>query len=629
MTKFTLRTKLLIFSIIVALIPLGIAGWNMITITQDELKSAANEELSSTALQIANEIDNFYLNTWATPMLLIRDAVDDEQLQNNQKLSILSLGVEKVVDIVSIQLVVENIPRPFLIRQRAFAESLGELGIDPVELLSLSWEEVSVLLGNNESFIGDLHYLKAVDAWMLTMIVPLEKEIMGDKSVLAARIDLSRLKKEIESHPFTKTSLITLIQNDGRRIFDPERASLAHLQLVEQAMEHLTSDVKVAGVHHYTRPSGERMLGAYAFPFYLGWGVIVEKSEKTAYLAVSKMTRSLLFWALVGFAAAAIAAIVVSYSLTKPLQRLTRAANKLSSGDFSVSIEGRERKDEIGALSQAFIKMVADLQHYIHELTETTKLKERAESELRFGRDIQQSFIPKEFRETNEFEFWGMCEPAREVGGDFLDYIVFDEYRYGFVIGDVSGKGVPAALFVSMCRILFRMLSSDLKAPDVVMEQFNDKILEFDPSCNMFITLFYGIYDIRTGKFLYSTAGHNMPFVRFAGGKSGNGGFEMLPPIQKTMVAGMIDGIEFESAEIQLSPGDMLFMYTDGMTEAMNHQEEQFGEERLCSLLEDKRDLPAKKICQEVVKEVIDYQENQPQFDDMTVMMLKVRELAK
>ncbi len=629
MSRFSLRTKLLIFSIIVALIPLGIAGWNMITITQDELKSAANEQLSSTALQIAKEIDNFYMNTWAAPMLLIRDAVDDEQLAISQKLSILSLGVEEVVDIVSIQLAVENIPQPFLIRQRNFTDSLMVMGLDPVELLALNWNQVSALMSEDAVFIGDLQYVEAADVWLLTMIVPLRKGIMGNRSVLVARIDLRRLKETIENHPFTKTNWITLIRKDGRKIFDPAQPSLADLQLVESAMEHLQSDIKVAGVHHYARPSGERMLGAYAFPLYLAWGVIVEKDEAAAYLAVTKMTKSLIIWALLGFAAAALAAIVVSYSLTKPLKRLTQAANKLSGGDFSVTIAGEERKDEIGTLSSAFIKMVADLQHYITELTETTKQKERAESELRLGRDIQQSFIPKIFNDNDRLEFWGICEPARDVGGDFLDYVVFDDDRFGFVIGDVSGKGVPAALFMSMCRILFRMLSADLRPPDQVMYEFNEKLLEFEPSGSMFITIFYGIYDCRTGVLNYSTAGHNMPLARIALHKNGDGGFQLIPAIQKTMVAGMIDGIEFESAELKLSPGDIMFMYTDGMTEAENPQGEQFGEDRLCELLEEKGGLSAEEMCRGMVKEVIDFQEDQPQFDDMTVLILKVKEGEK
>jgi sigma-B regulation protein RsbU (phosphoserine phosphatase) len=337
------------------------------------------------------------------------------------------------------------------------------------------------------------------------------------------------------------------------------------------------------------------------------------------------MSNSLILWAFFGVVVATIAAILIAISLTKPLLRLTKAASIVSSGDFSVKIEGHGRSDEIGTLSTAFIKMVGDLNHYINELTETTKLKERAESELRLGRDIQQNFIPKEFPQLDTIEFWGMCEPARLVGGDFIDYITINEHKYGFVVGDVSGKGVPAALFLSMCRTLFRTICVQIESPEKVLEEFNNKIIELDPSGNMFITLLYCIFDWETGKMYFSTAGHNMPFIRLAKKSREQASFEMLPPI-KTMVAGMIEDISFELVEIALSRGDILVLYTDGMTEAMNDKGEMFGEAKLIELLNNKYHLSAKQICEETVMEVKDFQIGMEQFDDMTMFVLKLKE---
>ena len=607
------------------MIPLGIAGWNMVSITQDEFKSTANDEINSTAIQIAKEIDNFALNTWAAPLILIKDAIDSKGLPPDQKLLMLQLGIEDVADILSLQLAVEDINQPFLAARNDFQNLLIKAGLDPGEILLLSQDQIDSLKQTGKVYIGNLVYIEEVDTWLLTMIIPLENKILGSSASLTARIDLSQLRHVIEEHPFTINNQITLIEDNGHKIFDSGRKNLSDLNLVQEALNIMQSDVKAAGMHHYTRPTGEKVLGAYAFPMQIGWVVLVEKPEEIAYFAVRKMIGNLQIWILVGFIIAIVAATIVSLSLTRPLKKLTKAAGELAHGDFSIKLEGGKRKDEIGALSTAFMKMVTDLQHYINELTETTKQKERAESELKLARDIQQSFIPKEFPATNGIEFWGKCDPAREVGGDFLDFMKLDDTHYGFVIGDVSGKGVPAALFMSMCRTLFRMISAHQKSPEKVLEQFNDKIIEFDPSCNFFITVFYGIYETTTGKFLYSSAGHNMPYLRISDGHNG-GSIEMLPRM-KTMVAGMMDNLSFESAELIMNPGDLLYLYTDGMTEAMDVKDEEFGEMRLGELVNSKYTESAKDICQDTILEVQNYQEGRPQFDDMTVFVLKVNEI--
>ena len=627
MAAMTLRNKLIIFSIIVAMIPLGIAGWNMITITQEEFKSTANDEINSTAIQIAREIDNFAINTWAAPLILIKDAIDSEGLPADQKLLFLQLGMEDVADIVSLQLSIENIDRPFIAAQNDFQDLLTSKGFDPGETLLLSLEDVAEMKIPDEVYIGNLIYLEEVDTWLLTMIIPLENKFLGNSAALAARIDLTHLKHVIDEHPFTIHNEISLIEDNGKKIFDSSRTDLTDLNLVQEAMNIMKSEVKAAGVHHYTRPSGQKILGAYAFPLQIGWVVLVEKTEDIAYFAVKKMIGNLQIWIMVGFVIAIVAATIVSVSLTTPLKRLTKAAGILAKGDFSVKLEGGKRKDEIGTLSTTFIKMTADLQHYIEALTETTKQKERAESELRLARDIQQSFIPSDFPATDWIDFWGKCDPARDVGGDFIDFMALDETHYGFVIGDVSGKGVPAALFMSMCRTLFRVISSTNLPPAEVLVKFNNKIIEFDPSCNFFITIFYGIYETTTGKFVYSTAGHNMPFIRVNKDKY-SGTMEMLPRM-KTMVAGMMENIPYESAELTMGQGDLLYLYTDGMTEAINLNDEEYGEPRLSELIDKQHERSAKEICRETILEVQKYQEGKPQFDDMTVFVLKVNNIEK
>ncbi len=614
----SLRTKLLFLSIILALIPLGIAGRSMIQITRVELKSSGDSNLINAANQIVQDIEDFYTYTWLTPLRLIQKTVESENLGLNEKVSLLTEGM-KISDIVLLQISVEGYASPLVFTRDDFSKRLP-----PDMSLQLSFEpaEIHEQLKGRDVFVGDLVYLREADAWLLTVFLSLSLDKKsGQSAILAARINLDRLKERIEKQNVRQAGgIITLIDSEGRKIFVPQRPDISHYEIVKAVKKEFADKPYTIPVRVYTRPDGEKMLGAYAFPRGLDLAVIVEQSEKDAYRAVRDMEEKLFRWIIGGLVLAMIAAAFVSVSLTRPLRRLMQAARSIAEGDLTVQIKDKGRKDEIGQLSVAFDKMVSDLDRYIRELTETTKAKERAEGELKLARDIQQSFLPKTFPLMEGIEVWGKCDPAREVGGDYFDFFQIDEENYGMVIGDVSGKGVPAALFMAVSRTLFRILSSTQYSPEQVLTEFNDRLVSLDQGANMFITVFYGIFNTKTGRFLYSTAGHNMPYI-----KSRQGTFQMLPPIEQTMVAGMMDGIMMESAEIQLHSGDIVVLYTDGMTEAINGDKEEFGEERLASLLDGYAELSAQEMCEKLIEDVQAFQTGQPQFDDMTLFILKVR----
>lgn len=594
----------------------------MIQITRDELKSSANDNLITVASQVSQDIEDFYRYTWLAPLRLIKKAVESEDLGVNEKLSLLTEGMKSVKDLIALQIAVKGVKSPLLVFQDEFSNKLKKSSVDPAQVLKLSSDRIATLQKGDEIFIGDLTYLIEVDAWLVTVILNLEKRTFGRPSTLTARINLDRLKRRIERHPFNKIASIILIDPEGRRIFDRNRTDLSKNRLVEAAKKILASNARTIGVEPYIRPSGEKMLGAYAFPNILDIGVIVEKNEADAYLAVTDMEWNLTVWIIIGLSVAVAGAILVSVSLTRPLRRLMRAARTISEGDLSIQIETRGQKDEIGELSLTFNKMVDDLRRYIDELTETTKAKERAESELELAKKIQQSFLPKEFPELGSIEVWGKCDPAREVGGDYFDFFQIDEDNCGMVIGDVSGKGVPAALFMAVSRTLFRILSSQELSPDRVLTEFNDRLVALDQGANMFITLFYGVFNNATGQLLYSSAGHNMPYLK-SSINSGNK-FQMLPQM-KTMVAGMMDSIPIQLAETKMQKDDVIALYTDGMTEAENENDEMFGEERLEELLNKYSDLSAPEMCKRLVEEVHDFHAGRPQLDDMTMFIMKVK----
>ncbi|OQX23255.1 MAG: hypothetical protein BWK80_26955 [Desulfobacteraceae bacterium IS3] len=628
----SLRTKLIGFSILLTLIPVGVSGLSMIQKTRDELKDSANTELMNAADDVRREIEDFYRYI-LSPLRLVQKTLENESLGPNEKLQLLTEGMKNIAELAAIQVSVEG-NYPLLVTQDAFLNKMTEKlsdsdksDADPSEILKLEPDEIKALHAasrqvhsEKDIFLGDPEYLPEADAWLMTAILPLKAGNVS--AILSARINLERLKKNIENHPFTQRGFISLIEHDGHKIFDPKRPDMSNYELVKTAKKQMFSAGASNSAAPYTRPSGEKMLGAYSFPAETNIAVIVEQNEKRAYLAVRDMEQKLLMWMIIGFSFAVIAAVAVSVSLTRPLHRLILAARKIAEGDLSVQIETGKKKDEIGELSLAFNKMISDLDRYIHELTETTKAKERAESELKLAWNIQQSFLPKDFPKLAEIDVWGKCEPAREVGGDYFDFFKIDDERYGMVVGDVSGKGVPAALFMAVSRTLFRMLTAQEHQPGPVLTEFNDRLVALDQGSNMFITLFYGVINIKTGHLQYSTAGHNMPYLKSS--QYGDGEFRMLPNI-KTMVAGMMDGMEMEMAEIYLSRGDMIVLYTDGMTEAINMDEDEFGEKRLAEYLNRYAEMSAQEICEKLVADVQAFQTGMPQFDDMTMFVMKLQ----
>ena len=594
----------------------------MIRISRDELKSSANDHLISVASQVSQEIDDYYRYTWLAPLRLVKRAIESETLGVNEKLSLLTEAIKNVNDVVALQISVQGVNSPLLVTQNEFTKQLTGTSVDPSQVLMLSTGRIAALKKDHEIFVGDLQYLSQVETWLVTIILPLADTTFGRPSSLSARINLERLKKRIDNHPFSQSVTISLLDPSGYPLFEPNRIGPKSNPLMETAQRMLASDTRTIGVLPFKRASGEKMLGAYAFPQVLDLGVTVEKNEAEAYLMVSQMEYNLMVWIIIGFSIAVVGAVVLSISLTRPLLKLTRAARKISKGDLTVQIKSKGRADEISELSHTFDKMVSDLRAYIDKLTETTKAKERAESELELAKKIQQSFLPKAFPRLAGIDVWGTCDPAREVGGDYFDFFRINADNYGMVIGDVSGKGVAAALFMAVSRTLFRILSASHKSPAQVLTEFNDRLVQLDQGTNMFITVFYGVIHLPSGRFQYSSAGHHMPFVMNGAEKDHK--FQLLPQM-KTMVAGMMENIPVQQAETPLSSGDTIVLYTDGLTEAVNPSEEMFGETRLENLLSQHVSLPAEAMCRKVVEHVHSFHAGRDQSDDMTLFILKIR----
>jgi sigma-B regulation protein RsbU (phosphoserine phosphatase) len=251
--------------------------------------------------------------------------------------------------------------------------------------------------------------------------------------------------------------------------------------------------------------------------------------------------------------------------------------------------------------------------------------KERMESELNVGHEIQMSMIPLKFPpfpDHDEFSIYAALEPAREVGGDFYDYYFLDEGRLCFCVGDVSGKGVPAALFMAVTKTLIKSRAIDNFSTASILTHVNAE-LSADIESSMFVTVFLGILNIRSGEFVYTNAGHNPPYL-----KRKDGSLQRLDVRHGPMV-GAAPGMVYREETDTMSPGDMLFMYTDGVTEERNADRELFSEKRLVSVLASATVDSVENAVRDTVAAVKAFQGDGDQEDDITVLAVQFQGSSK
>lgn len=291
----------------------------------------------------------------------------------------------------------------------------------------------------------------------------------------------------------------------------------------------------------------------------------------------------------------------------------------MATGNLQVAIPSLSCGGEVGVLAQSFEHLKNSLNVHIQGLLEATAARERMESELSIARDIQMSLLPKifpPFPDVPEFELYAFLQPAREVGGDLYDFYRIDDDRICFVLGDVSGKGVPASLFMAVTMTLIKMTAAGGLSPDKILQEVNAQLSRDNDSC-MFVTLFCGILHTESGEVWYANGGHNPPVLlrniekpTFLPGTDG-------------MLLGAMEDATFTMKRMVLAPGESLLLYSDGVTEAMDEQEELYSDERFLEFLEGLENRSPKETVGAVMESVLAFAGNAPQADDITLMMIR------
>ena len=330
---------------------------------------------------------------------------------------------------------------------------------------------------------------------------------------------------------------------------------------------------------------------------------------------------------LVIFVFCVLGAYLLMGKISSPLVHLTKTAHRLARHDFSSgSVFGGEKdlqkissRDEIGDLADAFRTLITELHRSIEVLKETTAVKERIESELNIATDIQASLLPRifpPFPDHSEFDIYASMVPAKEVGGDFYDFFFIDEKNLCFLIADVSDKGVPAALYMMVAKTLLKTEGQRLREPDKILFSVNNILASDNESC-MFTTVFCAIIDVTTGEVRFANAGHNPPLIIDANGVR----YLTLKP---GLMVGPIAGTVYETERIFLKPGDALFLYTDGVTEARSQKDELYGELRLQKALQFASKEKLSEMIYFISAELTRHANSAPQSDDITMLAIKM-----
>ena len=470
--------------------------------------------------------------------------------------------------------------------------------------------------------------------WMIATAVNVEDIELDSRKRLTAII--KDLKKTFGNVRIADNGSLFLFTGKNELIIPPKSADGALANAVNLLTGNLLLDDLKAASHHPDQPlefirqgtNGEKLGPYVSYVRYfktLDWYIASDTLQEELMIPVRKaVLRQIALIACIFIVSMVITFFLVR-RISQPLKKLATYARDLPNHDFSspevspeISSLPARYRDEVGNLAEALVFMEEALRRYIINLRETTAAKERIESELKVASDIQMSILPRTFPpfpNRTDFDIHATIKPAREVGGDFFDFFFMDDDHLFFTIGDVSGKGVPASLFMAITRTLLKAHASGAALPDEILYKVNNKIAEDNESC-VFVTVFCGILTVSTGEVIYSNGGHNPPLVILSGATRYLG-------VPKGVALGAIENAPYLIGKLTLQPGDVLFTYTDGVTEAMDPQGELFSNQRLLEELTALRNDSIQEMSRHLMERILTFADGAEQSDDITMMLLK------
>lgn len=378
MLKLSWRNKLYLFAVAIAVIPIAIASYNMISITETESISNVNERLINTTDELAQDINSLYTDSWINPLLLTKSGLESTALTGNAKLSLLPSLIDNSAEMLTTALYLEIAPGNFSLATKAndenFITKLRDNSLDPAQYTDYTSGNFNNISGETIS-IEAPSYISELNEWITAIYIPVKVPLENTNRIvngyLTSKYSLETLRTTIENHPYTDRGKILLVDVNGNKVFSPEQENLMNVPIVEEAINLLKSGSRSQAVKMYST-DGEKVLGCYAFPENLDWAVIAEINESEAYAAVHKMQDSLIIWVIIGLVFAFAGIFFLSNQISKPILKLSSSAKEISSGNFDIKVDYKA-DDEIGLLGSTLEDMSNSLKESFAKIEQQNK----------------------------------------------------------------------------------------------------------------------------------------------------------------------------------------------------------------------------------------------------------------
>ncbi|MGD8780287.1 MAG: SpoIIE family protein phosphatase [Ignavibacteria bacterium] len=471
---------------------------------------------------------------------------------------------------------------------------------------------------------------------MATYSVPFYKYKNGKKTfwgIITIDIDLEWLQEIVSSVKIFGSGFAFLISKTGTIVTHPNNNFIMNQSIFSLAEEYKRDNLSELGRSMIKGESGfshikSIMLGKHSWIYYSpllvnNWSLAVVFPENELYAGLYSLTVTLVVIGFFGILILLSVIVYVAKKLTAPLHAFAEATKDIGTGNFDVKLPEIKSSDEIGKLHDSFEYMLDKLHHYIEDLKETTSAKEKIESELRIAHEIQMGMIPKifpPFPEREDIDLHAVLKPAREVGGDLYDFFFIEENKLCFAIGDVSGKGVPASLFMAVTITLLRSKAVKNVSTGKIVDEINKALIK-DNTSQMFVTFFIGILDLRTGEFEYTNAGHNFPYII----KKNNDIIELKS--EPKMALALFDIKPYDSLKTQIDEGDKLVLYTDGINEAMDTNNNQFDYKRFKKSLQKLDNKDSSESTDSILNDLKEFTKDAEQSDDITLLIVNLKKI--
>ncbi len=639
--KLSVRVSLwvVLFAALIFVVALGFQFYQSREAVRQEAISHASQILDKTSLRVEGILNRVEVASNMTKWLVLRHPNKADSmfvysrgmLQNNPDFYNCSIAFEPEH--------FQDKGRYFSAYTRFVGDSLRTTqgGSDNYQYFFMDWYLMSTLLDKpcwTEPYVD--FDVATNTSEMVTSYCQTIKDKEGKKiGVINTSLSINWLSHTISMVKPYPNSYSIMIGRGGTYFVHPDTTKITRQTIFTQTMEH--PDTALISLGHAMQRGEEGMKkmffnGKDCYVFYkplgqTGCSMAIVCPEEDIFGGFDRLRRAVMSIVVVGLLLMLYLFIRIITRELSPLRRLAREAETIASGQFDAVLPDFQRIDEIGQLSHSFGNMQQSLVKYIEELKETTAQKASIESDLRIASGIQMGMLPENFptkADRDDVQIYASLTPAKEVGGDLFDFYFRDDKLF-FCIGDVSGKGVPASLFMAVTRSIFRTVSVHESMPNNIVTIMNTIIADMNKT-QMFVTLFVGVLDLPTGHLHYCNAGHDAPLL------IGNGIGE-LPcdgigelPCDPNIPVGFLPSWEYSLQEAQISTGTTIFLFTDGLTEAMDANYNQFQMERIndvASQALSQQQQEPHQLINKMTDAVHQFVGDAEQSDDLTMMAIQ------